>query len=193
MRAADGHPQPFDLLGVEVGNEDFFDSSGSYNAYRYPMFYDAIKAASPGCPGRHHTGDEPADGHARRALLQQRSAVLRLECPPVRQCQPERAEGDRGRVRHDAGAADWDAGGFQVASQSPGHTYLVVVNDGGAAAPMKVALSGLPGGARGGSATTLTGDPAAMNSLAHPTAIAPAATTLSVRGSASAIRSRRTR
>ncbi len=50
MRAMDGHPQPFDLLGVEVGNEDFFDSSGSYNAYRYPMFYDAIKAAFPGMP-----------------------------------------------------------------------------------------------------------------------------------------------
>ena len=36
---------PFDLIGVEVGNEDFFDCSGSYDAYRYPMFYDAIKAA----------------------------------------------------------------------------------------------------------------------------------------------------
>ena len=46
-RAADGHPAPFDLHMVEVGNEDFFDQSGSYNAYRYPMFYDAIKAAYP--------------------------------------------------------------------------------------------------------------------------------------------------
>lgn len=50
MRAMDGHPAPFDLLGVEVGNEDFFDASGSYNAYRYPMFYDAIKAAFPNLP-----------------------------------------------------------------------------------------------------------------------------------------------
>jgi alpha-L-arabinofuranosidase len=50
MRAADGHPAPFDLLGVEIGNEDFFDSSGSYNTYRYPMFYDAIKAAFPRLP-----------------------------------------------------------------------------------------------------------------------------------------------
>ena len=32
---------------VEVGNEDFFDTSGSYNAYRYPMFATAIKAAYP--------------------------------------------------------------------------------------------------------------------------------------------------
>jgi alpha-L-arabinofuranosidase len=47
MRAADGHPAPFDLHYVEIGNEDQFDGSGSYNAYRFPMFYDAIKAAYP--------------------------------------------------------------------------------------------------------------------------------------------------
>lgn len=47
MRAADGHPAPFGLHYVEIGNEDFFDRSGSYNAYRFPMFYDAIKAAYP--------------------------------------------------------------------------------------------------------------------------------------------------
>ena len=47
MRAADGHPAPFNLNYVEIGNEDFFDASGSYNAYRFPMFYDAIKAAYP--------------------------------------------------------------------------------------------------------------------------------------------------
>ena len=47
QRAADGHPAPFDLHYVEVGNEDQFDISGSYNAYRFPMFYDAIKAAYP--------------------------------------------------------------------------------------------------------------------------------------------------
>ena len=50
MRAADGHPAPFQLMGVEIGNEDNKDPSGSYNAYRYPMFYDAIKAAFPGMP-----------------------------------------------------------------------------------------------------------------------------------------------
>ena len=50
MRAADGHPAPFELMGVEIGNEDAKDSSGSYNAYRYPMFYDAIRAAFPGMP-----------------------------------------------------------------------------------------------------------------------------------------------
>ena len=46
-RAADGHPAPFPVPYIEIGNEDFFDRSGSYDAYRYPMFYDAIKAAYP--------------------------------------------------------------------------------------------------------------------------------------------------
>jgi alpha-L-arabinofuranosidase len=46
-RAADGHPAPFDVKWVEIGNEDQFDRSGSYNANRYPMFHDAIKAAYP--------------------------------------------------------------------------------------------------------------------------------------------------
>jgi alpha-L-arabinofuranosidase len=47
-RAADGHPEPFGVPYVEIGNEDFLNGgTSSYNAYRYPMFYDAIKAAFP--------------------------------------------------------------------------------------------------------------------------------------------------
>jgi alpha-L-arabinofuranosidase len=47
-RAADGHPEPFPVPYVEIGNEDFLNGgAASYNAYRYPMFYDAIKAAYP--------------------------------------------------------------------------------------------------------------------------------------------------
>ena len=47
-RAADGHPEPFETPYIEVGNEDFLNGgTDSYNAYRYPMFYDAIKAAYP--------------------------------------------------------------------------------------------------------------------------------------------------
>jgi alpha-L-arabinofuranosidase len=47
-RAADGHPEPFPVPYVEVGNEDFLNNGPStYNAYRYPMFYDAIKARYP--------------------------------------------------------------------------------------------------------------------------------------------------
>lgn len=45
-RAQDGHPKPFPLRYVEVGNEDFFDRSGSYEG-RFAQFYDAIKAKYP--------------------------------------------------------------------------------------------------------------------------------------------------
>jgi len=46
-RARDGHPAPFALNWVEVGNEDGFDKSGSYDG-RFTQFYDAIKAKYPG-------------------------------------------------------------------------------------------------------------------------------------------------
>lgn len=46
QRAKDGHPKPFPLRYVEVGNEDFFDRSGSYDA-RFAQFYDAIKRVYP--------------------------------------------------------------------------------------------------------------------------------------------------
>jgi alpha-N-arabinofuranosidase len=45
-RAKDGHPKPFPLECVEVGNEDGFDRSGSYEA-RFVQFFDAIKAKYP--------------------------------------------------------------------------------------------------------------------------------------------------
>ncbi|HEY9171082.1 MAG TPA: alpha-L-arabinofuranosidase C-terminal domain-containing protein, partial [Verrucomicrobiae bacterium] len=45
-RALDGHPKPFKLTYVEIGNEDFFDRSGSYDG-RFAQFYDAIKAKYP--------------------------------------------------------------------------------------------------------------------------------------------------
>ncbi len=45
-RVCDGHPEPFPLHYVEIGNEDFFDRSGSY-PNRFKMFYDAIKARYP--------------------------------------------------------------------------------------------------------------------------------------------------
>jgi alpha-L-arabinofuranosidase len=46
QRAKDGHPKPFQLTYVEVGNEDWFDRSGSYEG-RFAQFYDAIKAKYP--------------------------------------------------------------------------------------------------------------------------------------------------
>jgi len=45
-RARDGHPQPFPLHYIEIGNEDGFDASGSYGR-RYAQFYDAIKGKYP--------------------------------------------------------------------------------------------------------------------------------------------------
>jgi alpha-N-arabinofuranosidase len=45
-RAQDGHPKPFPLTYVEVGNEDQFDKSNTYDA-RFAQFYKAIKAAYP--------------------------------------------------------------------------------------------------------------------------------------------------
>lgn len=45
-RAQDGHPKPFKLQYVEIGNEDWFDRSGSYDG-RFTRFYDAIKAKYP--------------------------------------------------------------------------------------------------------------------------------------------------
>lgn len=46
VRAKAGHPAPFKLTYVEVGNEDFFDRSGSYDQ-RFAQFHNAIKARYP--------------------------------------------------------------------------------------------------------------------------------------------------
>ncbi|MGA2853929.1 MAG: alpha-L-arabinofuranosidase C-terminal domain-containing protein, partial [Verrucomicrobiota bacterium] len=45
-RAKDGHPAPFKLNYVEIGNEDWFDKSKSYDE-RFAQFHDAIKARYP--------------------------------------------------------------------------------------------------------------------------------------------------
>ena len=46
LRAKAGRPQPFKLTYVEVGNEDWFDKSGSYDQ-RFAQFSNAIKARYP--------------------------------------------------------------------------------------------------------------------------------------------------
>jgi alpha-N-arabinofuranosidase len=46
VRSKNGHREPFPLRYVEVGNEDFFDRSNSYEG-RFAQFYDAIKAKYP--------------------------------------------------------------------------------------------------------------------------------------------------
>jgi alpha-L-arabinofuranosidase len=45
-RAKNGHPAPFPLHYVEIGNEDFFDRSGSYDG-RYAQYYKEIKQRYP--------------------------------------------------------------------------------------------------------------------------------------------------
>ncbi|HEY1719222.1 MAG TPA: alpha-L-arabinofuranosidase C-terminal domain-containing protein [Verrucomicrobiae bacterium] len=46
QRAKDGHPAPFPLHYIEVGNEDWFDRSGSYDG-RFAQFFNAIKTKYP--------------------------------------------------------------------------------------------------------------------------------------------------
>ena len=46
QRAKDGHPGPFPLHYVEIGNEDWFDRSGSYDG-RFAQFYHALKDRYP--------------------------------------------------------------------------------------------------------------------------------------------------
>jgi len=45
-RVKNGHPAPFPLHYVEIGNEDFFDKSGSYDG-RYAQYFKAIKQRFP--------------------------------------------------------------------------------------------------------------------------------------------------
>lgn len=44
MRAANGHPEPFGLEYIEIGNENYF---GNNYGNRYSLFYNAIKAKYP--------------------------------------------------------------------------------------------------------------------------------------------------
>jgi alpha-N-arabinofuranosidase len=46
VRARDGHPAPFPLRYIEVGNEDSFDRAKTYDG-RFAQFYKAIKAKYP--------------------------------------------------------------------------------------------------------------------------------------------------
>jgi len=46
VRVQDGHPAPFPLTYVEVGNEDQFDKAHTYDG-RFTQFFDAIRAKYP--------------------------------------------------------------------------------------------------------------------------------------------------
>ncbi len=82
-RAKDGHPAPFPLHYIEIGNEEYHDQSGTYDA-RFAQFYNAIKQAA----SRHYNSSPPPPSprpprHPRRQrphpphpLLPHRAAVL---------------------------------------------------------------------------------------------------------------------
>ena len=63
-RAKDGHPLPFPLHYIEIGNEDEFDKSGSYDA-RFGQFAKALRAKYPQykliatTPVKEKSGEEP--------------------------------------------------------------------------------------------------------------------------------------
>ena len=66
-RAADGHPKPFQLTYVEIGNEDWFDK-GSYDP-RFAQFFDAIKSKYPQLQCISTVGNEQPEGkrvHSRK-------------------------------------------------------------------------------------------------------------------------------
>jgi len=71
-RVKDGHAAPFPLTYVEVGNEDNFDRSKTYDA-RYAQFYDAIKKKYPALmiiatmPVKGHVVDMIDDHYYKRA------------------------------------------------------------------------------------------------------------------------------
>jgi alpha-N-arabinofuranosidase len=72
QRVKDGHPAAFPLMYVEIGNEDQFDRSKSYDG-RYAQFYDAIKKKYPNLqliattPVKGHVMDVLDDHYYKRA------------------------------------------------------------------------------------------------------------------------------
>ncbi len=62
QRIKDGYPNPFPLHYVEIGNEDGFDRSHSYE-WRFAQFYDAIKDGISATQDHlHRSGQEPHGG-----------------------------------------------------------------------------------------------------------------------------------
>lgn len=48
LRAKYGHPEPWTIRYVEIGNEDNLNNGlSSYESYRFAAFYDAISAKYP--------------------------------------------------------------------------------------------------------------------------------------------------
>ena len=66
-RARDGHPKPFPLTYVEIGNEDYFDKSGSYDG-RFAQFYDAIRAKYPALKLIATSGGQVGTGQSQKMI-----------------------------------------------------------------------------------------------------------------------------
>ena len=88
LRAKAGHPAPFDLKYMEIGNEN----GGPAYQERYALFYDAIKAKYPEMhlvANVHGPTSRPVDDRRRALLFQPR--VLHRQRRPVRLVRPRRA------------------------------------------------------------------------------------------------------
>ena len=102
-RVKDGHPAPFKLSYVEIGNEDWFDKSGTYGD-RYAQYYKAIKAKYPELQLIATTPittmkPDVIDDH----YLSPRPGVLRRRTP-LRSDRSQRAQDLRRRVGHPRGS-----------------------------------------------------------------------------------------
>ena len=85
LRVKAGHPAPFKLRHMEIGNEN----SGPVYEDHYRQFYDAIKAKYPEMILVANTPVQyAADGHARRALLRQ-PRVFHAQRHPLRRLRPQ--------------------------------------------------------------------------------------------------------
>jgi alpha-N-arabinofuranosidase len=68
LRAKAGHPAPFQLTYVEIGNEDWFDKSGSYDK-RFVQFTEAIKKRYPRLQTISTVGYEHPEGQRVRSMI----------------------------------------------------------------------------------------------------------------------------
>ena len=84
VRGRDGHPAPFKLRYVEVGNEDQFDRAKTYDG-RFAQFFKAIKAKYPGIqviatiPVKGVTPDVVDDHYYKRqqGMFERRASTIR--------------------------------------------------------------------------------------------------------------------
>ncbi len=88
-RARDGHPAPFPLHYIEIGNEDWFDRSGTYPA-RFAQFAEALRKQYPQYkliatgPVQEKPGDQPdvVDDHYYKSPEQMFALVHHYDAAP---------------------------------------------------------------------------------------------------------------